>query len=162
MVATGEHIPGVDKQMDEFAGYVDFRQDLGDWLSLNAGIRVDHHSHVGTEWIPQGGLSFHLPEQTEMKAMVSKGFRNPTIREMYMFPPQNPDLRAESLMNYELSFSQRALDGALFYGINLYYIDGDNMIMTVPTDGKPKNINTGDIVKLMLLNLQTSSLLSSV
>ena len=80
MVATGEHIPGVDKQMDEFAGYVDFRQDLGDWLSLNAGIRVDHHSHVGTEWIPQGGLSFHLPEQMEMKAMVSKGFRNPTIR----------------------------------------------------------------------------------
>ena len=46
-------------------------------------------------------------------------------------------------MNYELSFSQRALDGALFYGINLYYIDGDNMIMTVPTDGKPKNINYG-------------------
>ncbi len=75
---------GVDKQMDEFAGYVDFRQDLGDWLSLNAGIRVDHHSHVGTEWIPQGGLSFHLPEQTEMKAMVSKGFRNPTIRDVYV------------------------------------------------------------------------------
>jgi len=24
--------------------------------------------------------------------MVSKGFRFPTIREMYMFPPQNPDL----------------------------------------------------------------------
>lgn len=145
VVATGEHVPGVDKQMDEFAGYVDFRQDLGDWLSLDAGIRVDHHSHVGTEWIPQGGLSFHLPEQVEMKAMVSKGFRNPTIREMYMFPPQNPDLRPESLMNYELSFSQRILDGALSYGVNLYYIDGDNMIMTVPTDGKPKNVNTGEI-----------------
>ena len=145
VVATGERIPGVDKQMDEFAGYVDFRQDLGEWLSLNAGIRVDHHSHVGTEWIPQGGLSFHLPEQVEIKAMVSKGFRNPTIREMYMFPPQNPDLKAESLMNYELSFSQRMLDGALSYGINIYYIDGDNMIMTVPTDGKPKNVNTGEI-----------------
>ena len=80
-----------------------------------------------------------------MKAMMSKGFRNPTIREMYMFPPQNPDLRPESLMNYELSFSQRVLDGALSYGVNLYYIDGDNMIMTVPTDGKPKNVNTGEI-----------------
>lgn len=52
---------------------------------------------------------------------------------------------AESLMSYELSFSQRVLDGALSYGINLYYIDGDNMIMTVPTDGKPKNVNTGKI-----------------
>ena len=145
VVASGERIPGVDKQMDEFAGYVDFRQDLGEWLSLDAGIRVDHHSHVGTEWIPQGGLSFHLPEQMEVKAMVSKGFRNPTIREMYMFPPQNPELMAESLMSYELSFSQRTLDGALFYGVNLYYIDGDNMIMTVPTDGKPKNVNTGEI-----------------
>lgn len=145
MVSTGERVPGVDKQMDEFAGYVDFRQDLGEWLSLDAGIRVDHHSHIGTEWIPQGGLSFHLPRQTEVKAMVSKGFRNPTIREMYMFPPQNPDLMAESLMSYELSFSQRVLDGTLSYGINLYYIDGDNMIMTVPTDGKPKNVNTGKI-----------------
>ena len=78
--------------------------------------------------------------------MVSKGFRNPTIREMYMFPPQNPDLMAESLMSYELSFSQRVLDGALYYGISLYYIDGDNMIMTVPTDGKPKNVNTGKVI----------------
>ncbi len=145
MIATGERILGVDKQMNEYAGYIDFRQDLGRWLSLDAGIRIDHHSHVGTEWIPQGGLSFHLPKRVEMKAMVSKGFRNPTIREMYMFPPQNPDLRAESLMNYELSFSQRTLDSALSYGINLYYINGENMIMTVPIDGKPKNLNTGKI-----------------
>ena len=35
MVSTGERVPGVDKQMDEFAGYVDFRQDLGEWLSLD-------------------------------------------------------------------------------------------------------------------------------
>ena len=59
VLATGEHTPGVDKQMDEFAGYVDFRQDISSWFSLVAGIRVDHHSHVGTEWIPQGGLAFH-------------------------------------------------------------------------------------------------------
>ena len=43
--------------MDEFAGYIDFRQDINSWFSLDAGIRVDHHSHVGTEWIPQGGLA---------------------------------------------------------------------------------------------------------
>ena len=116
--------------MDEFAGYVDFRQDINSWLSLDAGVRIDHHSHVGTEWIPQGGLAFHLPRQAELKAMVSKGFRNPTIREMYMFPPQNPDLKAESLMNYELSFTGQLLGGPMSYGVNLYYINGDNIIMT--------------------------------
>ncbi len=134
-----------DKTMDEVAGYVDFRQTLGSWLTLDAGLRVDHHSHVGTEWIPQGGLSFHLPDNAEIKAMVSKGFRFPTIREMYMFPPQNPDLKPERLMSYELSFSQRLLRGALSYGVNLYYIDGENMIMRVPVDGRPMNVNTGKV-----------------
>ena len=133
----------VDKQMDVFAGYVDFRQDINSWLSLDAGVRIDHHSHVGTEWIPQGGLAFHLPRQAELKAMVSKGFRNPTIREMYMFPPQNPDLKAESLMNYELSFTGQLLGGAMSYGVNLYYINGDNIIMTDPA--LRKNVNSGEI-----------------
>src|SRR5699024_10993939 len=85
VIATGEKKAGVDKTQDEFAGYVDFRQDFGTWLSLNAGLRIDRHSHVGTEFVPQGGLAFHLPKNAELKAMVSKGFRNPTIREMYMF-----------------------------------------------------------------------------
>lgn len=145
VLATGERVPGADKQLDEFAGYVDFRQDISHWLSLDAGIRVDHHSHVGTEWIPQGGLAFHLPKHAELKAMVSKGFRNPTIREMYMFPPQNPDLKPERLMNYELSFSQQLLNGSLSYGANLYYINGDNMISTIRSDGRPLNVNTGEI-----------------
>lgn len=145
VLATGEHQPGVEQQMDEFAGYIDFRQEISDWLSLDAGIRVDHHSHVGTEWIPQGGLAFHLPESAELKAMVSKGFRNPTIREMYMFRPANPELKPERLMNYELSYSQRLLDGKLSYGANLFYIHGDNMIVTSQVDGRPLNINTGDI-----------------
>lgn len=135
----------VDKTMDEVAGYVDFRQQLTRWLTLDAGLRLDHHSHAGTEWVPQGGLSFQLPRNVQLKATVGKGFRFPTIREMYMFPPQNPDLKPEKLMNYELSFSQRLQGGALSYGVSVYYIDGDNMIRAVPVDGRMKNVNTGRI-----------------
>lgn len=134
-----------DKTLDEVAGYVDFRQSLTRWLTLDAGLRLDHQSHAGTEWVPQGGVSILLPHDAQIKAMVSKGFRFPTIREMYMFPPQNPDLKPEKLINYELSFSQQLLRGALTYGVNLFYIDGDNLIQTVPVDGRPKNINTGRI-----------------
>ena len=92
-----EHI--VDKVQHEIAGYIDFRQDISHWLTLDAGIRIDHHSHIGTEWIPQAGLSFHLPGSIELKASAGKGFRYPTIREMYMFPPKNPDLRPESMLH---------------------------------------------------------------
>ena len=141
-LATGEKQPQVDKQLDELAGYVDFRQNIGSWLSLDAGLRVDHHSHTGTEWIPQGGLAFHLPRQAELKAMVSKGFRNPTIRELFMFS-KNPDLLPESLVSYELAYTQRLCDNSLTYGLNLYYINGKNIIQVDPA--QRKNVNTGHI-----------------
>ena len=122
----------VDKHENEVAGYVDIRQDVGSWLTFNAGLRVDHHSRVGTEWVPQAGLAFHLPHAVELKASASKGFRYPILREMYMFPPQNPDLQPESMWNYEIAFSQRLLDGRLSYGVNIFYIDGKNLIQTLP------------------------------
>ena len=142
---AGERNTQADKTQDDVAGYIDFRQSLGDWLTFDMGLRVDHHSQVGTEWVPQIGLSFHLPENSEVKLMAGKGFRYPTIREMYMFRPANPDLRPERLWSYELSFAQRLLDGRLSYGVNVFYIDGENLIMRMPIDGRPLNVNTGKI-----------------
>ena len=136
----------VDKYENEVAGYVDFRQDISRWLTLNAGLRVDHHSRVGTEWIPQAGVAFHLPKDMELKASATKGFRYPILREMYMFPPQNPDLKPESMWNYEIAFSQRLFGGRLHYGLNLFYIDGKNLIMTLPNpNGGMLNQNSGAI-----------------
>jgi iron complex outermembrane receptor protein len=127
------------------AGYVDFRQDLTSWLTIDAGIRLDHHSITGSEWILQGGFVIRPMATGELKAMVSKGFRNPTMREMYLYPPSNTDLEPERMMNYELAWKHHLMGGALTYGINLYYIKGDNMIQTAQVDGKPRNVNTGAI-----------------
>jgi len=125
---------------NEVAGYVDYRQDLTRWLTIDAGLRYDHHSTAGGEWVPQIGAVVRLAEQGELKAMVSKGFRNPNTREMYMYGTANHDsLRAERLWNYELSWRHRL--GGFSYGANLYYIKGDNMIQTVAG----KNVNTGEI-----------------
>jgi iron complex outermembrane receptor protein len=128
---------------NEIAGYVDFRQDLLTWLTIDAGIRLDHHSITGTEWVPQAGIVVRPVDSGEAKAMVSKGFRNPTMREMYLYPPSNTDLEPERLWNYELSWRQRFSN--FNYGANLFYIKGDNMIQTMQVDGKPRNVNTGEI-----------------
>lgn len=122
----------VDKHENEAAAYADFRQDIGRRLTFNAGLRIDHHSSVGTEWVPQAGLAMHLPHDMELKASATKGFRYPILREMYMFPPQNPDLKPESMWNYELAMSQHLLNGRLHYGVNVFYINGKNLIMTLP------------------------------
>ncbi|MBO7130070.1 MAG: TonB-dependent receptor [Prevotella sp.] len=147
--ATGEILDTPNKQSgksyrNEIAGYVDFRQDLRDWLTIDAGIRLDHHSITGTEWVPQGGIVVRPIETGEIKAMASKGFRNPTMREMYLYPPSNTDLEPERLWNYELSWKHRLNDGTV-YGLNVFYLKGDNMIQTMQVDGKPRNVNTGEI-----------------
>jgi iron complex outermembrane receptor protein len=128
---------------NEIAGYVDFRQDILSWLTVDAGLRYDHHSTAGGEWVPQAGLVVRPIETGEVKAMVSKGFRNPTPKEMFLYKSANEELKAERLWNYELSWRHRV--SAFSYGANIFYIKGDNMIQTVTIDGNPRNINTGEI-----------------
>lgn len=137
----------VDNHEDEFAGYADFRQDLAKWLTLNAGLRADNHSQAGTEWVPQAGLAFHLPDAIELKASASKGFRYPILREMYMFRPKNPDLKPESMWNYEISMSQTLLNGRLNYGVNVFFVDGKNLILPLPNPNGSGmlNQNSGEI-----------------
>ncbi len=127
----------------EYAGYVDVQQDILSWLSVNAGIRYDWHSISKGEWVPQAGIALRpLPEST-LKLMVSKGFRNPTMRELYLYRPANDELRAERLWDYEISWKQYI--GAVNYGVNVFYLKGDNMIQTVMVGDSPLNTNTGEI-----------------
>ena len=141
---TGEVLDTPNKQSgrsyrNEIAAYADFRQDIAEWLTVDAGIRFDHHSVTGTEWVPQAGIVVRPLTTGEVKAMVSKGFRNPTMREMYLYPPSNEELEPERLWNYELSWRHRLAD--FTYGANLFYLKGDNMIQTV----NRQNINTGEV-----------------
>ena len=141
---TGEIIDTPNKQSgkshrNEIAAYVGFRQELTTWLTVDAAMRLDHHSVSGTEWIPQSGIVIRPTGNGELKAMASKGFRNPTMREMYLYPPSNEELEPERMWNCELSWRQRI--SSISYGMNVFYIKGDNMIQTI----ERKNVNTGEI-----------------
>lgn len=139
-----------EKRMNEVAGYADFRQNLGEWCTLDAGIRYDYHDVVGGEWIPQFGVVTHPIEDAQFRATVSKGFRNPTMREMYLYPPSTEDLLPERIWNYEISWRHSLYYSSIVYGVNLFLLKGDNLIQTATVqlpDGtsKKQNINTGAI-----------------
>lgn len=130
----------VDRREDEVAGYAEFRQLVGRF-SLDAGLRVDWHSRTGVEWVPQFGVSMQALPDGVVKASVSKGFRNPTIKDLYMFGMKNPDLSPERVWNYEVAWSHRPGQGRLAYGVNLFWIEGRDIIQTVTIDGRPKLLN---------------------
>lgn len=130
------------ENQSEVAGYIDIRQAIG-LVTLDFGIRVDHHSQVGTEIVPQGGVVFHFAKSQDVKLLVSKGFANPVIRDMYMFAP-NPDLEPERMMNYELAYLKRGTNGTV--GFNFFVVDGENMIAKVknPNGAGMRSMNVGD------------------
>ena len=131
----------MDTTMNEVAGYADFRQDVLRIFTLDAGLRIDHHSVAGTELIPQFGIAARLPHQVNLKASIGKGFRNPTLKDLFMYRPKNPDLKAERIWNYEIAIRQDLFENHLNYGVNFYYLYGDNLIQTVAAH----NQNTGRI-----------------
>ena len=126
---------------NEVAGYIQYHQNLGERWSLDAGLRLDNHSQAGTEWVPQGGIVYRPIENGQIKAMVSKGFRNPTMKEMYLYGNANRDsLKAESMVNYELSWHHSLKN--VTYGVAAFFIDGKNMIQAVAG----RNINSGGFI----------------
>ena len=130
--------------VNEIAGYVMMQQGFfHDILNVNGGVRLQHGSVYGNVWVPQAGIIVKPGHTSQIKASFSKGFRAPNIRELYLYPPANPDLKPEYMLNYEVGYRQHFLDYRLMFGAALFYIDGKDMIQTVREDGRPRNINTG-------------------
>lgn len=127
---------------NEVAGYVDVRQDFGRWVTVDAGLRYDHHSVAGGEWVPQAGVVVHPMQGADIRLSAAKGFRNPTTKDLYLYGTANADLRAERLWQYELSWRHHLLGGRLSYGANLFYINGSNILAQGPDN---KFYNTGRI-----------------
>lgn len=144
---SGEEDPIVRKHVNEIAGYAMMQQALlHDMLSLNAGVRLEHSSQFGNEWVPQAGFILRPLPSARMKFSYGKGFRSPNIRELYMYPPHNPALKPERMNNYEIELRKWLLGGKINVGASLYYINGSNLIQTIRVDGRPRNVNTGKFI----------------
>lgn len=126
---------------NEIAGYVMMQQRfIHDLLSLNAGVRLQHNSQFGNVWVPQAGFIVRPRELSEIKFSFGKGFRSPNIRELYLYGAANPDLKPQSMLNYELSYRQTVCNGKLNFGVALYFIDGKDMIQVYDVTGKNENV----------------------
>ena len=128
---------------NEWAAYVDIRQDLLEWLTVNAGLRYDWQNLSGGELVPQFGIVARPTNGGVLKLTAAKGFRNPSMMELYFYGTNgNVELEAERLWNYELSWQHRI--GRFSYKANVFYLKADNLVGTgLKPDGNVGRINTG-------------------
>ncbi|KPL15150.1 MAG: hypothetical protein AMS26_08460 [Bacteroides sp. SM23_62] len=128
---------------DEYASYLHLQKLLLKKIILGSGIRYEHNSHFGAEWIPKFSLVYHPLSQTALRATVAKGFRTPSIKDLYLFPPANQNLKPERLWSYELGVNQ-SIGNVVTLDICGFYYQGDQMIQTTMiAPGQMQNQNVG-------------------
>ena len=80
-----------------------------------------------------------------IKASVSRGYRNPAIVDLFLFPTSNPNLQPEQGWNYDLTLSQRLSAINTQLELTAYVLRGDNLIREVVVGTPPpQKINTGN------------------
>ena len=124
-------------EMNNTGIYASVQQQLWKQLTLNGGLRYEMNATYGNEWIPHLGASWNPGANTNFKASVSKGYRAPSIRELYLFPPANDELVPERMVNYELGWTQHWLKGRIKTELTTFVSDGQNLIVMVPPAPPP-------------------------
>jgi outer membrane cobalamin receptor len=113
----------------EGGGFARARWSVTKKLRVNAGVRYDHSSVFGGVYATEFGASYHLSHGYALSLAIAKGFRNPTIRELYLFPAPTPTLQSERLWNYQATFQARPFSRLLAW-ITGYYSNADNLVVT--------------------------------
>ena len=113
----------------EWAPYIHSQQVLLKNVIASAGLRFENHELYGNELLPKAGLVYMPFTGTSLRLSAAKGFRSPTIRELYTFRWKNPDLEPERMWNYEFGIDQIITSTLQVQG-TIFQADGENMIRT--------------------------------
>lgn len=126
--------------------FTNIKQTILEKIVGSIGARAHHHESFGWEFISSLGLEYSLLPTTILKSSVSKGFRSPTITELFNAVPQgNSELFPERAWNYEVGVSQ-GFGEKVSMDITGYYLGGDNLIRAEGVSPALKYRNTGKFV----------------
>jgi iron complex outermembrane receptor protein len=103
---------------------------------FNFGIRYQYNSLPIQHISPVLGITFVVIPQLQFYSNYQNGFRYPTLNELYLFPPRNPDLEAENI---------NSIEGGIRYfwatqnsiRVSYFYNDVDNIIQQVSNPSPP-------------------------
>ncbi|MDH7515168.1 MAG: TonB-dependent receptor [Bacteroidota bacterium] len=129
----------------EGGGFLLVQAQVDKAAEVSAGVRYNHHRTAGGVWVPQAGLSISPLRGTTLRILAARGFRNPTIREIYLFPAPTPSLKPEDLWSYEAGVLQE-IGPRAHVDVTAFVAEGSNMIRVSGMYPNMKLENSGKFV----------------
>lgn len=133
-----------EKDIQTYAAYIQDEWMIGDKLLVIPSLRFDHDSTFGGETTPKIGATYFINDHNRFKVSWGKGFKAPTISEMYMNMHRsmgggivntigNPDLQPEETESWDISYE---FDNDKNWGkITYFQNDVKNLITSTPIPG---------------------------
>ncbi|OPY72647.1 MAG: Colicin I receptor precursor [Syntrophorhabdus sp. PtaU1.Bin058] len=122
-----------------------------EWNPANYGAIGWHHFETGSEstWNPQLGLFYMISDTGKLHATVERKTRFPSLKDKFSggfgTRLENPDLKAEKSINYEVGYEDVFLKKIKFKG-NIFHNDITDAIQNITlTGGLTQNQNIGKV-----------------
>jgi outer membrane cobalamin receptor len=132
----------VNKQNDLAALFALARYDW-EKMSLEAGARGEHHQRYGGFFTPESTLSFYPSDELKWHTKVSRGYKSPSLYQLYapdtFGPLGNSELTPETNKSMEVGVTWKSA-GVL--SLVAFQQDYQNLILYSSTDGY---LNGGDL-----------------
>ncbi len=129
---------GKSWNVTEWAPYFLTQQFFSKKWIVSLGYRLNHHSVYGYASVPSVGLVFQATRALALRANASKGFRSPSVMQLYLYPPSNTELKPEETSNREIGLNY-SLSG-FSCDLVAYQIEGKNLIQFYFPDKKFRNV----------------------
>ena len=139
---TSVNLYGGQHQINDDAGFVRAHWWPTFKTLLNAGFRYQQNSQFGGIPVPEFGAQWHASSRFTFSTSASRGFRNPSIRELYLFPAPNPNLLPEREWSYEATVQARLTQNVAAW-TTIYYASLTNQILTLGNYPHLQLLNNG-------------------
>lgn len=108
--SRGQRIDEQEQSIGDYALFATSEMTLFKKLVIKPGIRASYNSVYSAPIIPSIFLKYKLTEKNSLRFSYSRGFRAPSLKELYFFfvdinhnVQGNQDLKAEKSNNYQLA-----------------------------------------------------------
>lgn len=136
----GERIEGNEKNLTDIALFISTDYKPTKKITIQPGFRYGYNSQFKSPLLFSLATKFNLNKNWALRASYGKGFRAPTLKELYFFFVDenhnilgNPDLKSEQSHNYQatLSYKAQRKNGLGEISLNAFFNDISNEIRLV-------------------------------
>jgi vitamin B12 transporter len=120
------------RALETQSGFFEDQVSLFDRLFLSGGLRYESNNVFGHELTPRVAAALVIKETgTKLRASWGKGFRAPTINDLFFPGFGNPDLQPEHSESYDVGFDQKLWRNRVRFGSTFFHNQFSNLIQFV-------------------------------